>query len=114
MDVFLHTSDQERRTIPFLKNSRLIRVEPNAMVLGNRGLTMLRAVHEMKQVFHEGLRHCKALQWCRPFRACGSYEFLIPGRCPGLICFGPFGALCRPFRAPGSFEFLIPGRCPGL
>jgi hypothetical protein len=30
---------------------------------------------------------------CRPYRACGYLKSLFfPGRCPGLICCGPFGA----------------------
>ena len=29
---------------------------------------------------------------CRPYRACCWLDFLSPGRCPGLVCCGPFGA----------------------
>ena len=35
---------------------------------------------------------------CRPFRARIRVGTESPGRCPGLICFGPFGAKIRPGR----------------
>ncbi len=93
MDVILHTNDLERWTIPFLKDSCRMREQSSAKVCGNAELTVLRAVHKMNEVFHHGLRHRKGLPLCRPFRACDSPDFRDdPGRCPGLICFGPFGA----------------------
>src|SRR5206468_3872616 len=93
MDVILHTTDHERWTIPLPKDSHLIREQPIAMVLGNPGLAVLRAVHEMNQVFHEGLRHRRGLPLFRPFRA-GSW---VAGCSQGVA----LGCTVSPLRGTG-------------
>jgi hypothetical protein len=39
----------------------------------------------------------------RPFRAWDTFCFPYPGRCPGLICFGPFRA-----EKPRALHFVSP------
>jgi hypothetical protein len=55
MNVIFDTTDHECWTISFPENSRLIGEQPIAMIRGNPGLVELRAIHEMNEIFHEGL-----------------------------------------------------------
>jgi len=68
MDVIFDSANHQRRTLPFLKDPCLIRKQSVAVLLGNPSLTVLRAVHEMKQVFHKGLGHVVSLQYVSPFQ----------------------------------------------
>jgi hypothetical protein len=46
----------------------------------------------------------------RPFQGMGHHVFQIPGRCPGLICCGPFGAKSnmRNFKTRQRGRFTVP------
>src|SRR5262249_52840296 len=52
----------------------------------------------------------RSLLLCRPFRAAPRGAIRIPGRCPGLVYFGPFGATeAFPIRRPRSSLSLLRG-----
>src|ERR1017187_544824 len=53
----------------------------------------------------------------RPFRARGCFKFLSPGRCPGLVCYSPFGAsvVCGArFRRMDHFLLIWAALTPAL
>src|SRR5258705_5711378 len=93
MNMVFYAAYHEGGAFPLLEDSRLIREEGIPMFFWNQTVTMLRAVHEMHEIFGQRLRHqnlrvdCAALSGLR--KCSGTTH---PGRCPGLVCCGPFGA----------------------
>ena len=80
------------RCIPSPRRGTNITAQGNA--LGSKGALLTKAL--------KGRNTAWVVSLFRPFRAYATCAGSIPGRCPGLICYGPFGAKFVPDRFPGS------------